>query len=432
MYIGLVLQINIKGGIVMDLSKLYPGFAGKYKKALVLGTGGGNDIVSALIPALHLQQMGIETDLAGMLSPAAEHQYGIVGEKEINWVGRMTCRWIENPRDRIQISFIDGLLPAILAEKEIDIGKVFNFSAKFGTRALQESLDVLIQSEGYDLVVGVDVGGDILARGSVDETILSPLMDWTALYLLGRLSVDSYLIEFGLGTDGELRPEGMMEIFNEMYDKNLIVGEDELARTDEAVVIFQEVYSEIAKVRHGQTAKITIDTLENTRTDRRYDYHFFYKLKMNGKLHKWKTPYKVFLPGQFNRRIWLVDVKRLARMRKKIAFGYSTVLEQFLKLKKICPKWKTELDLFYYRMGFDLGEWIFLLVPSTRISLKQRSEIINYAGKMGEDLTLILDRDWELVKNKTKFWTLGVFHGFRLLYPRYRLTRYANWMEKLI
>lgn len=47
----------------------------KYKKVFVFGTGGGNDILSAIIPALQL--LGLQVDIGGVLSPAATHTYSI-------------------------------------------------------------------------------------------------------------------------------------------------------------------------------------------------------------------------------------------------------------------------------------------------------------------------------------------------------------------
>jgi hypothetical protein len=41
----------------------------QYKKPLVIGTGGGNDIVSACLIVANLKDKGIDADVAGLCSP---------------------------------------------------------------------------------------------------------------------------------------------------------------------------------------------------------------------------------------------------------------------------------------------------------------------------------------------------------------------------
>jgi hypothetical protein len=179
-----------------------------HKKALVLGTGGGNDIVSALIVALDLQKHGLEVGLAGVNSPAAIHTYGGELEQPVNRIVPNTRRYIPAKISR-EISYVDAHLPELLEKHDMQIDALYDLSVRFGTEKLTEGMRALIAQEQYDLLVAVDVGGDILARGAQDAEILSPQMDLTSLHLLEKVGIPSVLIEMGYGTDGELRQEGM-------------------------------------------------------------------------------------------------------------------------------------------------------------------------------------------------------------------------------
>jgi hypothetical protein len=98
---------------------MFEDFKGKYHKALVIGTGGGNDIVSAIIPVLYLKEQGIQADIAGILSPAAIHTFGKdrTIERVINDVDDSVERIIPS-RNPFRISFIDSMLPKIMSESE--------------------------------------------------------------------------------------------------------------------------------------------------------------------------------------------------------------------------------------------------------------------------------------------------------------------------
>lgn len=363
----------------------------KYKKALLLGTGGGNDIVSTIIPAQHLQKREMQTDAAGVLSPGAIHRYNGNLECIVNRIQGCVNRVIPAPQE-IPVSFIDNSLPKFVRDESLEISNFYNFSIRYGTSRLVEEFNKLITQEGYDLVVAVDVGGDILARGNQDPTVLSPMMDFTSLYLLSQLKVDSFLLEFGLGTDGELRPPGMEEILNELKEDGLMLHESKISAKDIEVKRFRNVFDKVKKERAGHTGVMTLQTLDNkSGEDIITQYRF--RSQINKKI--WYTPFEIVLPNQYAGKTYLIDGKGLAKKRMQTAFSYQNSLEQYVKLKCICPEWKTEMDLFYlwsqdnWTTPKRQGNSLFLLVPSTRIPSKQREEIIQY-GLTDSDSDLIL------------------------------------------
>ncbi len=373
-----------------------------YTKALVIGTGGGNDIVSTLIPAQHLQKQGIKTDIAGILSPAATHRYNNNLEQVVNVVGENVTRTIPSPNE-CEISFVDALLPNILQKSNLEIDTIYNFSTRFGTSRLVEKVSELISRKGYDLVVAVDVGGDILARGTDDKHLLSPLMDFTSLYLIGQISTDVLLLEFGLGTDGELRPLGMKQILNDLRHDDLMLYESSISAKDNEVVLFREVFNEVKKTRAGNTAVMTLETLDAKFTE---DITTQYTIRSQINKQKWHTPFEVVLPHRYTGKTYLIDGKKLAQKRTQTAFAHENILHQYVKLKNICPNWKTEIDLFYlwsednWTSSNSSGQSLFLLTPSTNIPLNQREDIIKYGLQhSNSDLILLWDFDKKHIDN---------------------------------
>jgi hypothetical protein len=363
----------------------------RYRSALVIGTGGGNDIVSTLIPAQHLQRRGIKTDIAGVLSPAAVHRFNGNLEKVVNNIVGDVKRVIPAPNE-VPISFVDGSLPALVRDCGINIGAFYDFSTRYGTARLVEGVNELIARRDYDLVVAVDVGGDIIARGNKDNNLLSPLMDFTSLYLMGQINADVLLLEFGLGTDGELRPDGMEQILDELRKKDLMLYESCITAQDVEVTKFRQIFDSVKKIRTGHTAVMTLETLD-AESSKDIVTEYIFRSQIGRK--KWYTPFEVVLPNQYAGKTYLVDGKRLAGQRTQTAFSHENPLHQYVRLKGICPEWKTEMDLFYLWSGDNWtnpnrqGNSLFLLTPSTSILSDQRQEMIQY-GIQNSNADLIL------------------------------------------
>ena len=375
----------------------------KHKRALVFGAGGGNDIVSAVLIAMYLQREGIKTDVGGMLSPAAVHYFQGNIEDVVNENKGDAIREIP-AKEPVRITFIDGFVPGMVADAGVEIERFYGFSTRFGIRALEYGIKELVEKNKYDLVVAVDVGGDILARGKEDSTLLSPMMDFSSLYILGTLYTDSLLVEFGLGTDGELRPPGMRDILDELIAKKLLLSEARIHKDDLEVEKFRVIYDKVKKIRRGNTAVMTLQTLDTPTPDKDIVSEYRFRSRIGNK--KWYAPYTVVLPSEYFGKVFVIDGRKLARLRPSTAFPYRSSLEQYVKVKRV-HSWKTELDLGYVWSGDEwtsakrTGHCLQLLVPSTMIPEKTRKEIIqagiadlkngktDFALMLGEDLKYV-------------------------------------------
>lgn len=355
-----------------------------YKHPLVIGAGGGNDIVSATLVVADLDSVGIRADLAGMCSPGAVHKYGANDEEPINTVTADTSRF--RPSKKLhELSFIDAKVPELLRQEKLE-RNVYNLSCLKGTTRLEEELTKLVEKEKYDGIIAVDIGGDILARGKQDPTILSPLMDFSLLYVLGQMTVPSMLVEFGLQTDGELRPKGCTEIFDELKKDGLIKSVSKITKDDPAVRTFKRIYDGVKGIRQGHTATMTLKTLENDK-----DIFSEYRSRLQVLDKKWQYSFPITLEAKYFGKVWMIDAKKLAE-RRVLAFSYEHPFEAFVRTKKIVDV-KTEMDLLYASVD-NVCVWLGLLCP--QVTGNTREEIITYGLQKLEqhaDVGLVWEKD---------------------------------------
>ena len=174
------------------------------RRALVLGIGGGGDVVGALAVARRCEELRTPFVLGG-----------------VAWE-RLPIDPVPGPRALSQIVGADPLGPcAVLAGPRTATAQGGRFSESHmadhlgaptvliditeGPAGIAEAVGSAAGLLGCDLVIYVDIGGDALATGT-EPGLGSPLCDALmiagALALQGRL--DSVLTVLGAGCDGEL------------------------------------------------------------------------------------------------------------------------------------------------------------------------------------------------------------------------------------
>ncbi|NTW14421.1 MAG: DUF1152 domain-containing protein [Candidatus Moranbacteria bacterium] len=407
----------------------------EYRKALVIGIGGGNDMFSASLVAAYLLDIGIETDVAGVLSPMAIHTFKGKIENPVNRIRGTVERFIHAPQP-VRIPFVDGSAPKFFRHAGIRVGKFLDLSIRFGTEKLTRSMESLIETEGYDFIVAVDVGGDVLARGKEDPMLLTPLADFALLNVINRLPVDSVLVEIGLGTDGELRQDGMVEILAEIRRSGMLISEHRLRPDDPGTIAFRKLYKKVSAIRKGNTMGRLIQTMES---DRDIPILHRHHSQIGGR--SWNVHYESVIPSVYAGKVYVIDLKMLAESRSEMAFAFRNPLEQYVRMKRIAPEWATEIDLGFlfcdrdwtspHRNGYSLH----LLVPSVRIPYETRMEIIAHGIRNAEaDFILITDDDMRSVSRRMPLG--GYFHvaagGFMVLSRRSDEREFAEEIAKQI
>ncbi len=365
----------------------------RYRKALVVGIGGGNDMFTASLVVAHLLGIGIETDVAGVLSPMAVHTFKGKIENPVNRIQGTVERFIHAPQP-VRIPFVDGSAPKFFRHAGLRIGKCFDLSIRFGTERLIRSLERLIGIEGYDLVVAVDVGGDALARGRRDPSVLTPLADFALMHVIDSLQVDVLKIEIGFGTDGELRPPGMSEIQSDIRSDGSLLSEYRMQSDDPGVMAFRKLYASVSVIRKGNTMGRLLQTLESDQ-----DISVRHRHHSQIGTRTWNVYYESVIPGAYAGMVYVIDLRRIVESRRETIFSFRNLLEQYVRIKKIMPEWSTENDLGYLWSGHDWtspfreGYSLHLLVPSTRIPYETRMEILTYGIRNTESDFILMSTD---------------------------------------
>jgi hypothetical protein len=184
------------------------------KRPLVLGIGGGGDVVGALAVAEHCRLFHGANPIVGGVTwergivdpqPGPRRSGEIANALEIA-PGILAASGETVIRDS-GIAFAESRMAALLGVQTVLV------DVTLGPVAIADGLEAAARAMGVDLIVFLDVGGDALAHG--DEPGLgSPLCDAVMLAAADRLAAREVPVLgalFGTGCDGELSQAEVLE-----------------------------------------------------------------------------------------------------------------------------------------------------------------------------------------------------------------------------
>lgn len=235
-------------------------FASRYGNILVVGAGGGGDIVTASVFALKLRRLGFNTYIS---APPWER---IVVDSVPGPIGLGEIRNFVSRGDYYLV--IDGSSYAVRGGRRVifqasNVSKavgepIYIFSLEGGVGGAFRGLRELCSVLSIDLVVGLDVGGDILAKG-FEEDLWSPLADQITLSALYKLSsfdsLPSIVAVASPGADGELSREYVFERINELARLGGFIGVSGFGRDD------LEVLDRILAYAITEAGQVILDAL---------------------------------------------------------------------------------------------------------------------------------------------------------------------------
>jgi hypothetical protein len=183
-------------------------------RPLVIGIGGGGDVVGALAVAEHCRLFHGANPIVGGVSwerTPIDPEPGPRRSDEIENAMELAPGVLAASGDTVirgrGILFGESRLAGLLGVQTVLV------DVTIGPRRLADSLEAAAEVMGCDLIVFLDVGGDALAHG--DELGLgSPLCDAVMLAaadLLAERGVAVLGALFGTGCDGELTPTEVLE-----------------------------------------------------------------------------------------------------------------------------------------------------------------------------------------------------------------------------
>jgi hypothetical protein len=178
---------------------------GESSRSLVIGIGGGGDVAGALAIARFLEFCGLEFVLGG-LSWERRVFDPLPGPRMLSEVNNVRVlhqyAWMANreTQTKTAVYFAESRMAAFLAKE------VLLVDISGGVHGVVAGVERAIEELQTDLLVGLDVGGDSLAKGT-EPGLRSPLADSVMLAAFVELEKRGYRVlwgVFGYGSDGEL------------------------------------------------------------------------------------------------------------------------------------------------------------------------------------------------------------------------------------
>jgi hypothetical protein len=234
------------------------------RRPLVIGIGGGGDVVGALATAELCRAHGAGPVVGGVtwerrpIDPVP----GPRSESEIEGARRLAPGVLAaTGRTRVRESgvlFAESRMAELLGEETVLV------DATLGPAAAADGIGAAAAELGADLIVFLDVGGDALAHGD-EPGLASPLCDALLLAAAARITGVPVLGGiFGVGCDGELRPAEVLERLAEVAAAGGFAGARGLtpavaARLEQAVeAVPTEASAQALRCFHGAIGEATI------------------------------------------------------------------------------------------------------------------------------------------------------------------------------
>ena len=184
------------------MSKSFESLLEKSKHAMIIGIGGGGDVVGTIPTSRYLRWLEIPTIIGGLTweryvndpEPGPRKMEEIV---EIERLSPTVGLASGKTRTTKGIVFTESAVAEFLKERTVlvDLNK--------GVQGIIDGLDEANEKLGVDLFIGIDVGGDVLGEGP-EEGLHSMLADSMMLSAMANLEVPSVLGVLGCCCDGEL------------------------------------------------------------------------------------------------------------------------------------------------------------------------------------------------------------------------------------
>ncbi|HET7290233.1 MAG TPA: DUF1152 domain-containing protein [Thermodesulfobacteriota bacterium] len=200
------------------------------KRAMLIGIGGGGDIVGTIPTADLLGMFGIQCDFGGLSwersvidpMPGPRTFDEVKNARKLNDIV-----WFAN-KDTVTstgVRFAESGVAEVLGKETllIDINP--------GPRAVAEGILHAAGELDADLIIGIDVGGDLLAFGN-EPGLMSPLADsiMTAAFAVLEKRIPTVMGLFGYGSDGELTQEELERSMSILAREGGLLGSGGITR----------------------------------------------------------------------------------------------------------------------------------------------------------------------------------------------------------
>jgi hypothetical protein len=231
-------------------------------RILVVGIGGGGDVAGALAVAEAARALGTGAVVGGLTwerrpvdpLPGPRRLDEIAGAQPLHEAVALATPDTTGPGG---FRFCEADMAAFLGEP------VVLLDPNPGPAAIASGLDAAAGHLRCDLVVLLDVGGDVLAHGD-EPGLASPLADATVLAAAPAMATPTLGAIFGIGCDGELTPAEVLERLAEVAAAGGDLGDLPLppAALDRVEAALAHVTTEASamavRCARGETGRVAI------------------------------------------------------------------------------------------------------------------------------------------------------------------------------
>ncbi|MEN2999712.1 MAG: DUF1152 domain-containing protein [Acidilobaceae archaeon] len=202
------------------------------RKVVVAGVGGGGDALGALAFYLKLKAIGAEPLLASVVWErfVLDPFPGPIPLEQLRNAEVLSRASALVTKDSYVDRFGYQIRPQVVLAAQVLGERAVFLDLSKGDEGLREAFDSLA-GLGAEFVLGVDVGGDAVARGCEDE-LWSPLADAVSLSALRHSSLPSALVVLSPGADGELPPKAVLERLSRIARRGGLIGTYGLSRRE--------------------------------------------------------------------------------------------------------------------------------------------------------------------------------------------------------
>lgn len=190
--------------------------------ALVFGVGGSGDIVGSIPTAHLLEDHGVKVTLGGLAWEPAPYD-PTLGPRSFDEIENL-----DRVNDVVGLASGDTTTVDDVEFTETRVARYYDEQVVLvdmchGVEKVRSGLDAACDALGFDVVVGVDAGGDVLARGD-EPGLRSPLTDGYGAIALADIAHPACLGVYGYGSDGELTIDELESAIGRIASRDGLLG----------------------------------------------------------------------------------------------------------------------------------------------------------------------------------------------------------------
>ncbi|MBB5252904.1 DUF1152 domain-containing protein [Sulfurisphaera ohwakuensis] len=189
--------------------------------AFVFGLGGGGDVASTYIVMKYLSLKNISSIVGAVTWEryVEDPLPGPICKEDMKNIVMINDVITEVNQSSYAIRNGLAVIPQLVRFlKAMKIDKGYSICIKYGPKSIAEGIADLASRLNTNFIIGVDAGGDVLAKGC-EETLGSPLIDFlmlASLVELENMGFNVLLATIGAGSDGELEQEYILKRISEI------------------------------------------------------------------------------------------------------------------------------------------------------------------------------------------------------------------------